>query len=68
LKTIELGYNIPNSILQKTKAIKNLRVFVSAFNLATWAKEITFADPELNGSYLVWPQQRVINFGGSIKF
>ena len=68
LKTVELGYNIPTSLLQKTRFLKNLRVFTSGFNLATWAKEIKWADPELNGSFIAWPPQRVINFGASIKF
>lgn len=68
LKTIELGYNIPASLLAKTRALKALRVYVSAFNLATWAKEIKWADPEFNGSYFNYPPSRVINFGASIKF
>lgn len=68
LKTVELGYNIPQFILQKTRALKNFRVYVSAFNLATWAKEVKFADPEFNGSFFNYPPSRVINFGASIKF
>jgi TonB-linked SusC/RagA family outer membrane protein len=68
LKTVELGYNIPSSILQKTRALKSVRVYVSAFNLATWASQITFADPEFNGSYFNYPPSRIINFGASIKF
>ena len=68
LKTVELGYNISPSILQKTKVLKNARIYVSAFNLATWAKEIKFADPEFNGGYFNYPPSRVINFGASIKF
>ena len=68
LKTVQLGYNIPERILDKTRALKNLRVFVSGFNVATWAKEVKWADPELSGGYLSWPQQRVINFGASVKF
>jgi TonB-linked SusC/RagA family outer membrane protein len=68
LKTVELGYSIPKSVLDRTKFLKNLRVFASAFNLATWAKEIKWADPELNGGYLTYPPQRIINFGASIKF
>jgi hypothetical protein len=39
LKTVELGYNIPASVLQKTRVLKNLRFYASAFNLATWAKK-----------------------------
>jgi len=68
LKTVELGYSVPESILAKTKFLKNFRVFASAFNLATWSKEIKWTDPEFSGGYLTYPPQRVINFGGSIKF
>ena len=68
LKTVELGYNLPKEILDKTKFLKNFRVFASAFNLATWSKEIKWADPELSGGFLTYPPQRVINFGASIKF
>jgi TonB-linked SusC/RagA family outer membrane protein len=68
LKTVELGYDIPSSILQKTRALKNFRVYVSAFNLATWAKEVKFADPEFSGSYFNYPPSRIINFGATVKF
>ncbi len=68
LKTVEIGYNIPSAVLEKTKVLKSLRVYASAFNLATWAKEITFADPEFNGGFFNYPPSRVINFGASIKF
>jgi len=68
LKTVELGYNIPASILAKTRFLKNFRFFASAFNLATWSKDVKWADPEFNGGYLNYPPQRVINFGASIKF
>ena len=68
LKTIQLGYNVPASVLGKTRVLKSLRVYVSAFNLATWAKEVKWADPEFNGSYFNYPPSRVINFGASIKF
>lgn len=68
LKTVELGYNLPQSILSKTRFIRNLRVFVSGFNLLTWAKEIKWTDPEFNGNFTTYPPQRIINFGASIKF
>jgi TonB-linked SusC/RagA family outer membrane protein len=68
LKTVELGYSIPTSILQKTKAVKGLRLYVSGFNLATWAKEVKWADPEFNGGFFNYPPSRVINFGASVKF
>jgi TonB-linked SusC/RagA family outer membrane protein len=68
LKTVELGYNLPASVLAKTRVFKNIRVYASGFNLATWAKEITFADPEFNGGYFNYPPSRIINFGATVKF
>lgn len=68
LKTVELGYNLSESILQKTRVLTGCRIYVSAFNLATWAKEIKWTDPEFNGGYFNYPPSRVINFGASIKF
>ena len=68
LKTIELGYNLPASILTKTKVFKNIRVYASGFNVATWAKEVKFADPEFNGGYFNYPPSRIINFGATVKF
>jgi TonB-linked SusC/RagA family outer membrane protein len=68
LKTVEVGYQIPSSVLQKTRVLKNLRIYASAFNLATWSKEVKFADPEFNGGYFNYPPSRIINFGATIKF
>ena len=68
LKTIELGYNLPASILTKTRVFKNIRVYASGFNVATWAKEVKFADPEFNGGYFNYPPSRIINFGATVKF
>lgn len=67
LKTAQLGYTLPNQVLSKV-GINNLRLFVSGFNLLTWAKDIKWADPELNGVYTNYPQQRIINFGVTAKF
>jgi hypothetical protein len=41
---------------------------MSGFNVITWAKQISWADPELNGGYTTYPQQRIINFGATVKF
>jgi hypothetical protein len=68
LKTVELGYSIPTSILSKTNVLKSLRVYVSAFNLLTWAAQVKFADPEFNGGFFNYPPSRVLNFGVSLKF
>jgi TonB-linked SusC/RagA family outer membrane protein len=67
LKNAELGYTFPRkwtSIL----SINQLRLYVSGSNLLTWAKDIKWCDPEINGNFLYYPQQRVINIGVNIKF
>ncbi len=67
LKTLEFGYSLPKDLLSKI-ALEDVRVYVSGFNLLTWAKEIKWCDPELNGSFLYYPQQRIINLGINVKF
>ena len=67
LKTVELGYSLPKSISAKIK-LEELRIFVSGFNVLTWAKEIKWSDPELNGNILYYPQQRIYNLGINVKF
>ena len=67
LKTLEIGYSLPNRIVSKIK-LDNLRLYVSAFNLLTWAKEIKWSDPEVSGNTLYYPQQRIINLGINMKF
>jgi hypothetical protein len=67
LKTIELGYSLPDKLTSKLR-VKDLRVYANAFNLLTWAKEIKWADPELIGNFTYYPQQRVINLGINLKF
>lgn len=67
LKTAELGYTLPNKIGSKI-GVSDLRVYVSGFNLFTWAKSIKWEDPELSGDALFYPQQRVINLGVNVKF
>lgn len=48
LKTMEIGYTIPGSILNKL-LVKNLRIYVSAYNLLTFTK-LKNTDPERPGS------------------
>lgn len=67
LKTIELGYLLPKTIVSRIK-FNDVRFYVSAFNLFTWAKEIKWADPEINGNFTNYPPQRVINLGVNVKF
>jgi TonB-linked SusC/RagA family outer membrane protein len=67
LKTFEFGYSLPQSIVSRI-AFDDIRLYVSAFNLFTWAKEIKWSDPEISGNSLYYPQQRVINLGINVKF
>ncbi len=67
LKTIEIGYTLPKKMASFIK-VDDLRVFASGFNVLTWAKEIKWSDPELNGNILYYPQQRIFNFGINVKF
>jgi hypothetical protein len=67
LKTVQLGYTLPQNVVSKI-GMNNLRFFMSGFNVITWAKQISWADPELNGGYTTYPQQRIINFGATVKF
>lgn len=67
LKNLELGYTLPNTWASRLH-LGNLRVYVSGFNVFTWAKEIKWTDPEISGYSLYYPQQRVFNVGLSLKF
>lgn len=68
LKTVRLGYNIPNSILDRAQ-IKSVRLYVQMSNLFTLTK-YSGLDPELDtsGSGMgldqgAWPTPRQIMFG-----
>jgi TonB-linked SusC/RagA family outer membrane protein len=73
LKTVELGYNLPKSIVQRFN-IENVRVYISGFNLITIAPDLKDfdTDPEeivreqfYGESY---PLQRIFNFGINVSF
>lgn len=67
LKTVELGYTVPQSLLSKVR-ISNLRFYVSGFNLLTFDKLKVF-DPEGDVSTgQFYPQQRIYNIGASVTF
>lgn len=67
LKTGELGYTIPGSVMSRIK-IQSLRFYVSGQNLLTWSAIKNF-DPEVNvntGQY--YPQQKVVSVGLNVTF
>jgi TonB-linked SusC/RagA family outer membrane protein len=70
LKTVSLGYNLPQSILQRIN-VKSLRVYISAQNLITWTN-YSGVDPEVSvrNSALTpgfdlsaYPQSKTVSFG-----
>lgn len=62
-RTIQLGYSLPSSLLERIK-VKQVRIYVNAYNLFSFDNLDYPIDPETretNG--LQYPQNRVLNFG-----
>jgi TonB-linked SusC/RagA family outer membrane protein len=66
LKSVSLGYTFNNSFLTK-RNIKNLRVYVSGYNLFTWSQVKEF-DPEAKQGGVYYPQQKEVNLGVNFSF
>ena len=70
LKTLELGYTLPESAL-KTIGIDKARVYVSGYNLITIDKnaDLGFSDPESTND-LTWdfPNTQTFNLGINVTF
>jgi len=70
LRNVVLGYSLPASLLEKTKAFKTVRLYVSAQNLFTFTGYSGF-DPEVGSTNPlragiddgVYPMPRTITFG-----
>ncbi len=72
LKSAELGYSLGSNLSKKIR-LNNVRIFVSGTNLLTWAKEITWRDPEISsalddGIDNDYPPLRIFSFGVNVKF
>lgn len=71
LKNLQLGYTLPNSLLNKV-ALKNLRIFVSGENLLTITSLSDVMDPETAGigrqGGTVYPLSKTYSFGLSVNF
>lgn len=67
LKNIELGYNVPQSVLSKVR-LGGLRLYVNSLNLLTLAANDIFDPEAVAGSGVYYPQARVINTGLSVTF
>lgn len=68
LKNLQLGYNLPKSILGKK--IERARIYVSGQNLLTFTNFSKDADPEVASGYASYsyPQVKFYTFGVDITF
>lgn len=66
LKSVELGYTIPNRIMKKLY-VSNFRLYVSGTNLLTFSK-FKLWDPEMAGDGMKYPIQKVVNLGLQLSF
>ncbi|MCC9165791.1 SusC/RagA family TonB-linked outer membrane protein [Pontibacter harenae] len=69
LRNLELGYNFPEALISKF-GMSALRVYANGSNLFSLDNTKEFGiDPEVSsGNGLVYPQQRVYNFGFNLSF
>jgi hypothetical protein len=67
-KSLELGYTLPKIAIDKI-GIKNLRLYVTAYNLFTLTK-LKYLDPEHPSSSndALYPLMRTVNAGVNVKF
>ncbi|WP_203558497.1 TonB-dependent receptor [Bacteroides sp. 519] len=68
IKTVQLGYNVPQRIIQKM-SLSQLRLYVTVNNLTTFTKYSGY-DPEISGSIDrgIYPQARSYMFGLNLSF
>ncbi|MGF1922801.1 MAG: SusC/RagA family TonB-linked outer membrane protein [Bacteroidia bacterium] len=69
LRNVNIGYALPKSILEKTRFIKGVRLFVQGQNLFTWTKWRGL-DPENNAVYgrFQYPNTRTYTAGLNVNF
>jgi hypothetical protein len=64
-RTIELAYNLPASLLEKTKVFEKVRFYINGYNLFSIDNVHQFGiDPEVNDDNgLQFPQNKFVNVG-----
>jgi TonB-linked SusC/RagA family outer membrane protein len=69
LKNMELGFTLPQNIVTDKLGIKSFRLYVNTYNLFTITK-VKGLDPERPTELYgyMYPLNRTVNFGGTIKF
>lgn len=70
LKSLELGYTLPSSMVGKTGFIRSLRIYVNGFNLITWSGLNKFIDPEHTSAVygMNYPIMKTYNLGVNLTF
>lgn len=71
LKNVTLGYTFPAALIQKTKAITNLRLYVTGTDLWEWSKINDGWDPEASNrvsNASRYPFLRTVTFGVNVSF
>jgi len=66
LKTVELGYNLPDKVLKRIK-MGGVRIYLSGNNLLTFSG-FKLWDPEMGNNGLGYPLQRTFNVGFNVNF
>lgn len=66
LKSLEIGYSIPRSFIDRYK-LGQVRAYLSGNNLLYLSK-FKLWDPEMGGNGLGYPIQRIMNFGIQVSF
>lgn len=69
LRNVNIGYSLPKSLLEKTKIIKGVKIFVQGQNLFTWTSWRGL-DPENNSIYgrFQYPNTRTYTAGLNVNF
>ena len=69
LKSVQLGWNLPQSILKSTKVVKGARIFLLGRNLLTFT-EYSGPDPEVDSNLSIGanPNTKQVGFGLQVKF
>ena len=65
LKSLEIGYTLPQRIAQKMKMTK-CRIYFNGLNLYTWSP-FKLWDPEIGGNGFAYPIQKVFNVGLNVN-
>jgi len=67
LKTLEVGYNIPNAVL-KHIGINKTRLYVNGYNLLTFDKVKEFDPENTEAAFSRYPYKRIITIGVNVTF